>query len=51
MCPKFLIQPFVENAVTHAFEDKDDKWVVVTYRGKTLIDDVIVEPVEGYKKG
>lgn len=29
VCPKFLIQPFVENAVTHAFENKNDKWEVV----------------------
>lgn len=29
VCPKFLIQPFVENAVTHAFEHKCDKWMVV----------------------
>lgn len=28
VCPKFLIQPFVENAVAHAFENKIDKWMV-----------------------
>ncbi len=28
ICPKFLIQPFVENAVTHAFENQSGKWMV-----------------------
>lgn len=27
-CPKFLIQPFVENAVSHAFKHKADKWEI-----------------------
>ncbi len=40
-CLKFLIQPFVENAVTHAFKGKKDKWEIAVM-ASVVWDNIII---------